>query len=83
MLFPSFREFTGETSTLFESALGLFWYGWGLACISKCVGYVIMSVSNEDHALDHCVSDRLSLFFKVEIRELIRFVFSSKKCVVK
>ena len=42
-----------------------------------------MSVSSEEHAVNHCISDKLSLVSKVEISESIRFVFSSKKSVIK
>ena len=42
-----------------------------------------MSVSNEEHVVNHCVLDRLLLSVKVKVRESIRYVFSSKKNVVK
>ena len=42
-----------------------------------------MSVSKEEHAFNHCVLDKLSLFVKVEVREPIKLLFSSKKSVVK
>jgi hypothetical protein len=42
-----------------------------------------MSVSSEEHAFNHCIFDKLSLVNKVEISESIRFVFSSKKHVIK
>ena len=42
-----------------------------------------MSVSSEEHAFNHCVSDKFSLVVRVEVKELIGFVFYSKKRVVK
>ena len=44
---------------------------------------LFMIVSSEEHAFNHCVSNNLSLVIKVEISESIRFVFSSKKHVIK
>jgi hypothetical protein len=44
---------------------------------------LFMSVSSEEHASNHCVLDKLSLFVRMEVKESIRLVFSSKKRVVK
>ena len=50
---------------------------------SSVLEMLFISVSSEEHAFNHCISDKLSLVSKVEISESIRFVFSSKKSVIK
>ena len=53
-----------------------------LHVFSRMLEMLFMSVSNEEHAFNHCILDRLLLFVKVEVRESIMFVFSSKKSVI-
>ena len=57
--------------------------GGALHVFSSVLDILFMSVSTEEHAFNHCVSDKFSLVVRVEVKELIRFVFSSKKRVVK
>ena len=54
-----------------------------LYVFSSVLDMLFMSVSSEQHAFNHCISNNLSLVIKVEISESIRFVFSLKKYVIK
>ena len=44
-----------------------------LYVFSSVFDMLFMSVSSDEHAFNHCISDRLSLVIKVEISESIRF----------
>ena len=57
--------------------------GGALHVFSSVLDILFMSVSSEEHACNHCISDKLSLVVKMEINKLIWFVFSSKKSVIK
>ena len=56
--------------------------GGALQVFSRVLVMLLMSVSRKRHAFSHGVSDSLLLFVKMEVKESMRFVFSSKKCVV-
>ena len=57
--------------------------GGALQVYSSVFDMLFMSVSSEEHAFNHCISNKLSLVIRVEVSESIRFVFSSKKSVIK
>ena len=55
--------------------------GGALNVFSSVLDILFMSVLSEKHAFNHCVSDKFSLAIRVVVKELIRFVSSSKKRV--
>ena len=57
--------------------------GGTLHVFSSVFDMLFMSVSSEEHAFNHCISVKLLLIVKIEVRKSIRIVFSSKKSVVK
>ena len=79
-VFASLRGRYPPCSEVHWDCIGI---GRALHVFSSVFDMLFMSVSSEEHAFNHCVSDKLSLVIKVEISESIRFVFSSKKHVRK
>ena len=81
--FQVFASLRGRYPPCSEVRWNCIGIGGALHIFPSVFDMLFMSVSSEEHAFNHCISDKLSLVINVEISESIRFVFSSKKHVIK
>ena len=81
--FQVFESLRGRYPPCSEVRWNCVGIGGALYVFLSVLDILLMSVSSEEHAFDHCATDKLSLVVKVEVKEFIKFVFSSKNSVVK